>query len=607
MSRPFTSFPWAATNSPTGRTAPDRAAELWRSVKDFGALGIGAGNDDTASIQAAINQAITDGGGTVFFPSTTGSGYYNVTSPLTFSTGSNIQVELVGDPSLNNGSRIFSTFAGFVIDHPNSVAQVLRKVESLSISNFHSQGGGIRLQNCQTALIELCTITACLVGVQMDANAYCTQIRNSNISGSPASVGTVGNPGSLTGSISGSTLTVTAITGSLLQALTGGGSWNIFLQSVNGGQAVAAGTCIVAQLTGTPGGIGTYQVNIGQTVTSTSMTFYTPTVGIFAGQGSVDNSSITGWDEGMRVGNIGFRLSGSRLEVNQTGIRLGYDYTGAVSGANGVKIDSISTERNALAIDMGAVGGLSASACGVTGTIAPARSMPAATWSGGVATVTGVSLAGNPDSRGAWIGGTRSVQINHTESAMAPWDSGGYVTGTWISATSFSYPLASNPGIAYDGSSTWSFKIQTGIRIGNANNIQVAGVNISGDFENAGIDLFNGGLTSGADNVFSGVGVQNADPSPTFWLAPLGLSRASFQYQNCTNVPATGCMVLTFADLPGQPGVYKAVVEGLQYSISDGAKSGGGSLANLGDIAVGGGSQHAQVRWNGSAWTVTGL
>ena len=71
------------------------------------------------------------------------------------------------------------------------------------------------------------------------------------------------SPGAITASIAGTTLTVTAQASGILQP----------------GQALSdltadllAGTTIVQQITGTPGGIGTYQVNRSQTVGSEAMT-----------------------------------------------------------------------------------------------------------------------------------------------------------------------------------------------------------------------------------------------------------------------------------------------------------------------------------------------
>lgn len=80
------------------------------------------------------------------------------------------------------------------------------------------------------------------------------------------SVGASGTAGSVTGSIASTTLTVTAVTTGVLA-----------VGNPISGSGVTAGTRIVAQLTGTPGGIGTYTVNISQTVASTAITNTVPT------------------------------------------------------------------------------------------------------------------------------------------------------------------------------------------------------------------------------------------------------------------------------------------------------------------------------------------
>lgn len=66
---------------------------------------------------------------------------------------------------------------------------------------------------------------------------------------------------SFTGSITTTTLTVSAVS-----------AGSIFPSMQITGTGVTAGTRIVAQLTGTTGGTGTYTVSISQTVTSTAMT-----------------------------------------------------------------------------------------------------------------------------------------------------------------------------------------------------------------------------------------------------------------------------------------------------------------------------------------------
>ena len=69
---------------------------------------------------------------------------------------------------------------------------------------------------------------------------------------------------SFTGSIAGLTLTVAS-------ALTGTIGVGMVLSGAGGG-GVTANTAVTGQLTGTPGGLGTYSVNISQTVTSSTIT-----------------------------------------------------------------------------------------------------------------------------------------------------------------------------------------------------------------------------------------------------------------------------------------------------------------------------------------------
>lgn len=70
-----------------------------------------------------------------------------------------------------------------------------------------------------------------------------------------------------TGSIAATTLTVTAVA-----------SGTLAVGDVLSGGTITAGTSIVAQLTGTPGGIGTYQVTPSQTAASTTVTAVVPPV-----------------------------------------------------------------------------------------------------------------------------------------------------------------------------------------------------------------------------------------------------------------------------------------------------------------------------------------
>jgi hypothetical protein len=102
-----------------------------------------------------------------------------------------------------------------------------------------------------------------------DTVSHASLLNTTLISGLGTGTGTTGtytlsytgSTSSFTGSISGTTLTVTAVSAGTI----------IVDQEITGG-SVTAGTKITAQLTGTAGGIGTYTVSISQTRSSASMT-----------------------------------------------------------------------------------------------------------------------------------------------------------------------------------------------------------------------------------------------------------------------------------------------------------------------------------------------
>jgi hypothetical protein len=80
------------------------------------------------------------------------------------------------------------------------------------------------------------------------------------------------------------------------------------------------------------------------------------------------------------------------------------------------------------------------------------------------------------------------------------------------------------------------------------------------------------------------------------------------KFVNC-NQPA---MPLTFNMLPGQrgnSGYVDGPYEGMEYDIMDAQKAARAPLtsSDLGTTVIGGGSQHAKVRYNGANWTCMGL
>lgn len=112
---------------------------------------------------------------------------------------------------------------------------------------------------------------------------------------------------SFTGSISGNVLTVTAVSAGTLVA----GA------SLSGGSGIVATSQITAQLTGTTGGIGTYQVNIAeQTVPAAALT---ATYGILTVTGTVTGGTL----------GVGQTLTGSGVAANSYITQLGTGAGGA--------------------------------------------------------------------------------------------------------------------------------------------------------------------------------------------------------------------------------------------------------------------------------------
>lgn len=119
----------------------------------------------------------------------------------------------------------------------------------------------------------------------------------------------------VTGSISGTTLTVSAVTTGVL---TNG-------QTISGTN-VTSGTQIVSQLTGTSGGIGTYQVSVSQTVASTTIT------------GSGGTLTVTAVGSGTL--GLGDSLTGS-------GVTSGTAINGFLTGSGGVGTYAVSIGQTA--------------------------------------------------------------------------------------------------------------------------------------------------------------------------------------------------------------------------------------------------------------------
>jgi len=143
--------------------------------------------------------------------------------------------------------------------------------------------------------------------------------------GSPAAGGAAtgsiaAGAGSLTGSIAGDVLTITAV-----------GSGTLPVGATISGSGVVSGTTILAQLSGTAEGVGTYRVSIPQTVASTTIT---AAFGIFTAASALTGTFVvgdvlagSGVDAGTYItafrtgtGGLGTYIVNSATVVNSTAI-----------------------------------------------------------------------------------------------------------------------------------------------------------------------------------------------------------------------------------------------------------------------------------------------
>ncbi len=152
----------------------------------------------------------------------------------------------------------------------------------------------------------------------------------------------------------------------------------------------------------------------------------------------------------------------------------------------------------------------------------------------------------------------------------------------------------------------WSLPCQYGLKTNYYFNSIIDGVNFGILAEQPTIDLYGGGSVTATDRLFfRGVSASSLTGSNK-WNLPPGNGKASLVCEGSDN-PA---LSMVFADLPGQSGVQITTpAEGMEYNITDARKAGPASLtgSDLGTTVIGGGSQHAKVRYNGTNWTCAGF
>ena len=164
-----------------------------------------------------------------------------------------------------------------------------------------------------------------------------------------------GATASFTGAISGTTLTVTAPTGTIIPPF--------WIDPTPGG--IAAGTQVVSQLTGTTGGAGTYQVFPTQTVASAAMSGANTSHSYLVNTDARDNmgggvqltsGNNLSWMDSQFVGNgaTGFRVSNGTIPPGITVKRLSLiGDTFAYNGSNGYNCQSYSKSNGSIGVVYG--------------------------------------------------------------------------------------------------------------------------------------------------------------------------------------------------------------------------------------------------------------
>lgn len=293
-------------------------------VKYFGAKGDGV-TDDTVAIQNALNTKQH-----VYVP----EGNYIISLPLVFqAAGQQMFGAGIGNPG-SSGSTITckSGFSGSQAMDFNQLqpGPILRDLR-LTTAFPGVPTNGVYARNAARFKIQDCRVNLFNTGIDASGNAGGFNINNIEMWNTALSIFIDGSldcnmisgmriwpfddPGgtTFTGSISGTTLTVTAAT----------------INAIGPGQTIAASgitanTVITAQTGGTPWGPGTYTVSISQTLSSRSMAS--------AGAASYTGATgmITGRCDGLLVINSEFALLNQVNPVFGNGICA--NFTGTISG-----------------------------------------------------------------------------------------------------------------------------------------------------------------------------------------------------------------------------------------------------------------------------------
>lgn len=224
-----------------------------------------------------------------------------------------------------NHTTVLNSGAGAPTGFVHREQQALIVNYLANASNVIPVGFGVTLMSGGDYWVKNDGSTEALIGQKAYASLATGQVSFA-ATGAPTQAASVtasiaASTGSFTGSIADNTLTITAV-----------GSGVVVPGGKLSGTSVVSGTTVVAQLSGTPGGVGTYSVNIGeQTVVSTTIseTYGTMTVtavgsgalvigGVLSGSSVVTGTYITAFGTG--TGGNGTYIVSDNTVVSSTTI-----------------------------------------------------------------------------------------------------------------------------------------------------------------------------------------------------------------------------------------------------------------------------------------------
>jgi hypothetical protein len=329
----------------TVRVLPDNASTVERplrdrfadvvNVKDFGAIGDGVA-DDTSAINAAAAYITSIGGGVLYFPRGTylKDANYTYYTNISFVGEDRTSVTIKARAAISNGSGVVIGILGNNLRCSNLTIdcnwQNLREYGKV-IGAIYFDGN-----NC---IIERCRVIQFGGSGQALVEAFPVTIRGRNaiIRDNVVELPVVGIRAVFTGSISGTTLTVTSVTSGVIGV-------NKVGESLLSSGSILAGTLITAQISGTTGGVGTYTISQSQnqpsaTLRQTEQGTYATYISLFGTSTQQQVRSVASSDASNNTLSVGFPYFQNGHQVRFLSITGGspfaIDTTYYVVGVNG--------------------------------------------------------------------------------------------------------------------------------------------------------------------------------------------------------------------------------------------------------------------------------